>query len=76
MFFQAEMFIGLLLRAMKSDVNLKRVSAFTKRVLQVSDAPNSLFACSFCLLMLRKKTYKDDYTSAFHFTVIFFIVHE
>lgn len=30
------MFIGLLLRAMKSDVNLKRVAAFAKRVLQVS----------------------------------------
>lgn len=29
------MFIGLLLRAMKSDVNLKRVAAFAKRVLQV-----------------------------------------
>ena len=29
------MFIGLLLRAMKSDVNLKRVAAFAKRVMQV-----------------------------------------
>lgn len=29
------MFIGLLLRAMKSDVNLKRVAAFSKRLLQV-----------------------------------------
>ncbi|KAK2997111.1 hypothetical protein RJ639_025401 [Escallonia herrerae] len=29
-----EMFIGLLLRAMKSDINLKRVSAFAKRLLQ------------------------------------------
>lgn len=38
--FQAEMFIGLLLRAMKNDVNLKRVSAFAKRVLQVK-APSS-----------------------------------
>lgn len=34
--FQEEMFIGLLLRAMKNDVNLKRVSAFSKRLLQVS----------------------------------------
>ncbi|KAK2998509.1 hypothetical protein RJ639_024601 [Escallonia herrerae] len=32
-----EMFIGLLLRAMKSDINLKRVSAFAKRLLQISD---------------------------------------
>lgn len=29
------MFIGLLLRAMKSDMNLKRVAAFSKRLLQV-----------------------------------------
>lgn len=29
------MFIGLLLKAMKSDVNLKRVAAFAKRVMQV-----------------------------------------
>lgn len=29
------MFIGLLLRAMKNDVNLKRAAAFAKRVLQV-----------------------------------------
>lgn len=40
---QAEMFIGLLLRAMKSDVNLKRVAAFAKRVLQVS---NKMHSCS------------------------------
>ena len=33
--FQAEMFIGLLIRAMKSDLNLKRVAAFAKRVMQV-----------------------------------------
>lgn len=31
------MFIGLLLRAMKNDVNLKRVAAFAKRILQVSN---------------------------------------
>lgn len=29
------MFIALLLRAMKRDVNLKRVAAFSKRLLQV-----------------------------------------
>ncbi|KAK9282464.1 hypothetical protein L1049_005382 [Liquidambar formosana] len=33
---KVEMFIGLLLRAMKSDINLKRVSAFSKRLLQAS----------------------------------------
>lgn len=32
------MFIGLLLRAMKNDINLKRVAAFSKRLLQVCDA--------------------------------------
>lgn len=37
-FFQEEMFIGLLLRAMKNDINLKRVAAFSKRLLQVCDA--------------------------------------
>ncbi|KAF8401148.1 hypothetical protein HHK36_014452 [Tetracentron sinense] len=36
---KAEIFIGLLLRAMKSDVNLKRVSAFSKRLLQVEVLP-------------------------------------
>lgn len=30
------MFIGLLLRAMKNDLNLKRVAAFAKRLLQVN----------------------------------------
>ncbi|KAJ0075194.1 hypothetical protein Patl1_33792 [Pistacia atlantica] len=39
----AEMFIGLLLRAMKNDVNLKRVAAFAKRVLQVNAA--SSYSC-------------------------------
>ncbi|OMO66056.1 CCAAT-binding factor [Corchorus olitorius] len=36
---KAKMFIGLLLRAMKSDVNLKRVAAFSKRVLQEYGPP-------------------------------------
>lgn len=35
--FQTELFIGLLLRAMKNDINLKRVAAFAKRLLQVSN---------------------------------------
>lgn len=30
------MLIGLLLRAMKNDINLRRVAAFAKRLLQVS----------------------------------------
>ncbi|BBG98745.1 CCAAT-binding factor [Prunus dulcis] len=33
-FIYTQMFIGLLLRAMKNDVNLKRAAAFAKRVLQ------------------------------------------
>lgn len=41
--FQAEMFIGLLLRAMKNDVNLKRVAAFSKRLLQVIKILHSPF---------------------------------
>lgn len=32
---QEEMFIALLLRAMKNDINVKRVAAFAKRLLQV-----------------------------------------
>jgi len=31
------MFIGLLLRAMKNDINIKRVAAFSKRILQVGN---------------------------------------
>lgn len=44
------MFIGLLLRAMKSDVNLKRVCAFSKRLLQVCNAfsPFSASSCAGC----------------------------
>lgn len=49
--FQAEMFIGLLLRAMKNDVNLKRVSAFSKRVLQVSYALYSYYWSSSLSLL-------------------------
>lgn len=51
--FQVEMFIGLLLRAMKNDVNLKRVAAFSKRLLQVIYILYSLFASVFPLNMLR-----------------------
>jgi hypothetical protein len=33
--FQPELFLGLLVKAMKNDVMLKRVAAFAKRLLQV-----------------------------------------
>lgn len=46
-----EMFIGLLLRAMKSDVNLKRISAFSKRLLQVALQQPPQYACG-CLFLL------------------------
>lgn len=44
---QEEMFIGLLLRAMKNDINLKRVAAFSKRLLQVCDSIDFLFTWGF-----------------------------
>ncbi|KAK9153181.1 hypothetical protein Sjap_000661 [Stephania japonica] len=46
-----EMFIGLLLRAIKNDINLKRVSAFSKRLLQVALQQPPQFACG-CLFLL------------------------
>lgn len=46
-----EMFIGLLLRAMKNDLNLKRVSAFAKRLLQVSLQQPPQYACA-CIFLL------------------------
>lgn len=46
-----EMFIGLLLRAMKNDVNLKRVAAFSKRLLQVALQQPPQYACG-CLFLL------------------------
>ncbi|XP_058226895.1 protein SLOW WALKER 2 isoform X2 [Rhododendron vialii] len=48
---KAKMFIGLLLRAMKSDVNLKRISAFSKRLLQVALQQPPQYACG-CLFLL------------------------
>ncbi|XP_010261717.1 PREDICTED: CCAAT/enhancer-binding protein zeta isoform X2 [Nelumbo nucifera] len=48
---KAEMFIGLLLRAMKNDINLKRVSAFSKRLLQVALHQPPQCACG-CLFLL------------------------
>ncbi|KAM7480648.1 hypothetical protein LguiA_028861 [Lonicera macranthoides] len=46
-----EMFIGLLLRAMKTDINLKRVAAFAKRLLQISLQQPPQYACG-CLFLL------------------------
>ncbi|CAJ1950681.1 unnamed protein product [Sphenostylis stenocarpa] len=48
---KAEMFIALLLRAMKRDVNLKRVSAFSKRILQIALQQPPQYACA-CLFLL------------------------
>lgn len=59
------MFIALLLRAMKRDVNLKRVAAFSKRLLQVIIKLHFLF---LCLLIRYKITLlifiRSDCTSA------------
>ncbi|KAJ8756145.1 hypothetical protein K2173_024692 [Erythroxylum novogranatense] len=48
---KVEMFIGLILRVMKNDVNLKRVSAFAKRLLQVALQQPPQYACG-CLFLL------------------------
>ncbi|KAK9726865.1 hypothetical protein RND81_05G242300 [Saponaria officinalis] len=48
---KAEMFIGVLLRAMKNDINVKRVAAFAKRVLQVALQQPPQYACG-CLFLL------------------------
>ncbi|XP_027337939.1 CCAAT/enhancer-binding protein zeta [Abrus precatorius] len=48
---KAEMFIALLLRAMKRDVNLKRVTAFSKRLLQIALQQPPQYACA-CLFLL------------------------
>ncbi|KOM57021.1 hypothetical protein LR48_Vigan11g005300 [Vigna angularis] len=47
----AEMFIALLLRAMKKDVNLKRVAAFSKRLMQIALQQPPQYACA-CLFLL------------------------
>ncbi|KAH6773344.1 CCAAT-binding factor [Perilla frutescens var. frutescens] len=46
-----EMFIALLLRAMKNDINIKRVAAFSKRLLQVALQLPPQYACG-CLFLL------------------------
>ncbi|KAF5194073.1 CCAAT/enhancer-binding protein zeta [Thalictrum thalictroides] len=45
------MFLDLLLRAMTSDVNLKRVSAFLKRLMQVALQQPPRFACASLFLL-------------------------
>ncbi|KAG8380205.1 hypothetical protein BUALT_Bualt07G0169200 [Buddleja alternifolia] len=46
-----EMFIALVLRAMKNDINIKRVAAFSKRLLQVALQLPPQYACG-CLFLL------------------------
>ncbi|PKI43812.1 hypothetical protein CRG98_035823 [Punica granatum] len=48
---KVEMFIGLLLRAMKNDINLKRVAAFSKRLLQVALQQPPQYACGYLFLL-------------------------
>ncbi|XP_068659944.1 protein SLOW WALKER 2 [Aristolochia californica] len=48
---KAEMFLGLLFRAMKSDVNIKRISAFCKRLLQIALQQPPHYTCG-CLFIL------------------------
>nr|GEW77871.1 CCAAT/enhancer-binding protein zeta [Tanacetum cinerariifolium] len=46
-----ELFIGLLTQAMKDDLNLKRVAAFAKRLLQVSLQQQPQYTCA-CIFLL------------------------
>lgn len=48
---KTEMFLGLMFKALKSDINSKRVAAFSKRLLQVALQQPPQFACA-CLLLL------------------------
>ncbi|GMH17563.1 hypothetical protein Nepgr_019404 [Nepenthes gracilis] len=48
---KAKMFIGLLLRSMKNDINIRRVAAFSKRLLQVALQQPPQYACG-CLFLL------------------------
>lgn len=74
------MFIGLLLRAMKSDVNLKRISAFSKRLLQVGfilpcfavflddrdlDIENCCFYISTFLVLINSRMFASTYIFTF-----------
>ncbi|XP_038990337.1 CCAAT/enhancer-binding protein zeta [Phoenix dactylifera] len=46
-----EMFLGLLVKAMKNDINLKRVAAFSKRLMQAALQRPPQYACG-CLFIL------------------------
>uniref|UniRef100_A0A7N0TZJ5 CCAAT-binding factor domain-containing protein n=1 Tax=Kalanchoe fedtschenkoi TaxID=63787 RepID=A0A7N0TZJ5_KALFE len=48
---KTELFIGLLLRAMKNDINLKRVAAFAKRLLQVALQQPPQYSCGILFLL-------------------------
>ncbi|EOA34544.1 hypothetical protein CARUB_v10022090mg [Capsella rubella] len=48
---KAEMLIGLLLRAMKNDINVKRVAAFAKRLVQVALQQPPQYACAYLFLL-------------------------
>lgn len=48
---KTEMLLGLMFKALKSDINSKRVAAFSKRLLQVALQQPPQFACA-CLLLL------------------------
>lgn len=68
------MFIALLLRAMKRDVNLKRVAAFSKRLLQVITKLQFLYlfhsvdsAIDFCLFRLHFSSHHNMPAHAFSF---------
>ncbi|WCJ35106.1 CCAAT/enhancer-binding protein zeta [Euphorbia peplus] len=48
---KVEMFISLVMRATKSDVNLKRLSAFSKRLFQVALQQPPQLACGYLFLL-------------------------
>lgn len=48
---KAPMFLALLFKAMKSDVSVKRVAAFAKRLLQLAVNAGSNWACGALLLL-------------------------
>lgn len=56
------MFIGLLLKAMKSDVNVKRVAAFAKRVMQV------IRNCTFSVIFFPTKRLTSLFISSMRST--------
>ncbi|GLJ10892.1 hypothetical protein SUGI_0137430 [Cryptomeria japonica] len=48
---KTEMLLGLMFKALKNDINIKRIAAFSKRLLQVALQQPPQFACA-CLLLL------------------------